>query len=129
MTAAATSTTSFFAGIAARPVAGKLICDTAAARPALQRPLQRLLLRVLGRASERLQPVLDDGKVLVLVERVERDPQAEALGERNFLLDGLAGMDLLADVTRLEVLLHVLGHEVAPVGGGADQQVLRRGRD
>jgi hypothetical protein len=33
----------------------------------------------------------DDGEVLVLVEGVEGDPQAEALGERDLLLDRLAG--------------------------------------
>src|SRR5207237_6112069 len=100
MTAAATSTTSLLPGMAAGPVAGKLVGDAAAARAALQGPLQRFLLHALGGGAEHLQPVLDDVEVLVLVERIEGHPQAEALGERDLLLDRLAGVDLLADVAR-----------------------------
>ena len=32
-------------------------------------------------------------------------------------------MDFLADVLVLEVFLHELRHQVAPVGGGVDQQL------
>ena len=71
----------------------------------------------------------DDVEVLVLVEGIERDPQPEALGERNFLLDRLAGMDFIADVLGLEVFSHVLGHQVAAVRRRIDEQVLRGGRD
>ena len=38
-------------------------------------------------------------------------------------------MDLVADVLGLEVLVHVLRHQVAAVGGGVDQHVLGGGRD
>ena len=38
-------------------------------------------------------------------------------------------MDLVAEVPGLQVFLHVLGHQVAPVGGGVDQQVLGGGGD
>src|SRR5689334_25381544 len=89
----------------AGPVARELIGDPAAARAALQRPLQRLLARLVAPpAAEGLQPVLHDVEVLVLVEGIEGDPQAEALRERDLLLDRLAGMDLIADVLRFQVL-------------------------
>ena len=116
----------------AGPVPRELVGDAAAARAALQRPLQRFLarrLRFLRRAAKRLQPVRHDLQVLVLVERIERHPQAEALRQGNLLLHRLAGMDLVADVLGLEVLLHVLRHQVAPVRGGVDQQVLGGGRN
>jgi hypothetical protein len=71
----------------------------------------------------------DDVQVGVLVERVERDPQPEAFGQRDLLLDRLAGMDLLADALALEVLGEILGHQVAAVRGGVDQHVVGRGRD
>src|ERR1044072_3403735 len=106
----------------ASPVSSKLIGDAPAARAALQRPLQGLLVRIVGSAAERLQPVVDDREVLVLVEGIEGYPEAEALGKRDLLLGGFARGDLVSDVTRLEVLRHVLGHQVAPAGRGADEQ-------
>src|SRR3954463_2421715 len=115
--------------MATSPISCELIGDAPAARAALQRPLQRLLVRIVRGAAEGLQPVLDDREVLVLVERVERDPQAEALGKRDFLLHGLARMDLVAHVARLEVLRHVFGHQVAPVGRGADEEIVGGGRN
>src|SRR5258706_9286469 len=100
MTAAATSTiTLLLFRVPTRPVPGELVGDPAAARAALQRPLQGLFLRFLRkRRIERLQPVAHDVEIFVLIERIERHPQAEALGERDLLLDGLPGMDLLAHV-------------------------------
>jgi hypothetical protein len=69
----------------------------------------------------------DDVEVGVLVERVERQPQAEAFGERNLFLDRLAGVDFLADAVAFQVFLEVLGHQVPAVRGGVDQHVVRRG--
>ena len=69
-----------------------------------------------------------DVEVLLLVEGIEREPQAEALRQRDLLLGGLAGMDLAVDVLRLEVLVHELRHEVAAVRGGVDEHVVRASR-
>src|SRR3954470_9845245 len=133
MTAAATSTInarSLLLAVASGPVPGELVGHPAAARAALQRPLQRLFLRFfIGRRAEGFEPVADDVQVLVLVEGIEADPQAEALGERDLLLDRLPRVYLVADVLGLEVFGHVLGHQVAAVGGGVDQQVLAGGGD
>src|SRR3954452_5402419 len=129
ITAAATSITSGLFRVPAGPVARELIRHAPAARAALQRPLQRLFARLVAPlAAERLQPVLHDVEVLVLIERIERHPQSEALRERNLLLDRLAGMDLVADVLGLQVLRHILRHEVAAIRSRVNQQVFRRGR-
>src|SRR5688572_31659343 len=77
----------------ARPVAGELPGHAAAAGAALERPLQRRPLRCLGAGAgrlEMLEPDADDLEVLLLVERVERDPQPEALGQRHLFFRGLA---------------------------------------
>src|SRR5262245_54157326 len=98
MTAAATSIMSLLRGTASGPVTRELVGDPPAARAPLQRPLQRLFVRAARGAAEDLQPVPDDGEVLVLVEGIEGHPQAEALGERDLLFHGLARVDLVADV-------------------------------
>src|SRR5712691_9182379 len=68
--------------IATGVIARELPCHATAARSAQQRPLQRLLPRsgdlALG-AAQLAQPVGDDVEIGVLVKRVERDPQPEAL--------------------------------------------------
>src|SRR6478672_13804859 len=91
------------------------------ARAALERPAQRLLASRgdrLGADAEAAQPLGDDRQVFVLAERIEAHPQAEAFGKRDLLLDHLARMDLAVfGVAVGEVLLHVLGQEVAPVAG------------
>src|SRR6185436_3442770 len=69
-----------------RPVARELPRDAPAARAARERPLQRRslgLFRARAGGPEVLQPDPDDPQVVVLVEGVERHPQAEALGERD----------------------------------------------
>src|SRR4051812_27923045 len=108
MTAAATSTItarrSFLLRVTSGPVARELVGDPAAARASLQRPLERLFLGFVLRCGvEMLQPLADDLEIFVLVERIEAHPEPEALGERDLLLDRLAGVDLVADVLRLEV--------------------------
>ena len=84
------------AGVAPR----ELPRDAAAARAALQRELHRFAGARLGLArgfrrgdAERGEPRRDGGEVVVLAERIERDPQAEALGERDLLLDRFAGVN------------------------------------
>jgi hypothetical protein len=37
------------------------------------------------------EPGIDRGEVIILAERVEGDPETEALGQRNLLLDRFAG--------------------------------------
>jgi hypothetical protein len=115
MTAAATSVSfHFFAGSAGRGrvsrsfpavppgvVAGELPGDAAAARAAHQAPLQGLAARgldLVGRHAELGQPVRADFQVVILAEGVEGQPEAEALGERDLLLGGLAGMDVAVGV-------------------------------
>src|SRR5690606_30162153 len=64
------------------PVAREVPGDAAAARAALQCPLQRLtahLLRVDMVDAETAQPMTHDVEVFVLTERIERHPQTEAL--------------------------------------------------
>ena len=79
------------------------------------------------------QPLRDDREVLLLAEAVEADPQAEALGQRDLLLHRLARMHLdVAVALRVggsEVVLHLLGQQVAAVAGRIDQQVVGGRRD
>src|SRR5437868_15044326 len=78
-------------------VARELVGHAAAARAALERPHQRLRSRGLDRLgldTERGEPLGDDRQVLVLAERIEADPEAEALRQRDLLLDHLARVHL-----------------------------------
>ncbi|MNN15065.1 hypothetical protein D3C81_1281610 [compost metagenome] len=72
----------------------------------------------------------DDGQVLILLGRVEGQPQPEALGQRDLLFDHFAGMDLaVVGVAVGLVVLHVLRQQVPAVGRGVDQHVVRLRRD
>src|SRR5207248_10299752 len=75
-------------------------------------------------APELAQPVSRDVQVGVLVERVEGDPQSEALGKRDFLLHRFGGMNLIAEVPGLEIFLHVLGHKMTPIRRRVDEEIL-----
>ena len=98
--------------------------------PRCKRELHRLAVQRLARRARRAAPArrenasqpVDGGEIVVLAERIERNPQAEALGQRDLLLDRFAGMHLLADVLRLEVLAEVLGQQVAAVRRRVDQR-------
>src|SRR5262245_13297733 len=75
--------------------------DTATARAALQRELHRFACARFGFArrwrrgdAEGIEPTRDRRQIVFLAERIERDPQPEALGQRDLLLDRLAGMRL-----------------------------------
>ncbi len=81
-----------------------------------------------GNAVMTSSQAFDRGKVVVLAERIERDPQAEAFRQRYLLLDRFAGMHFLADVPRLEVLAEVFGQQVPPIRRRVDQHVRRRRR-
>ena len=115
------------------PVARELVGHPARARAALQRPHQRLGPQRSDRRvveAEMAQPLADDGQVLGLAERIEADPQAEALGQRDLLLDRLARVQLAVLVVRGgQVVLHLLGQQVAPVGRRVHKHVVRRRRD
>ena len=111
-----------------RVVLGELVGDPPGARAALERPYQRLLPRSRDRLvvhAEVAKPRCHDRQVLRLAERIEADPQAEPLGQRDLLLDHLARMHLaVLGVLVREVFLHVLGQQVAPVARGIDEHVV-----
>src|SRR5690606_25282912 len=77
---AATSTNGL--DMACGPVPCELAGDAAGAGAALKGPLKRFDARfrdALGRAAMHSQPVIDDVEVVVLLEGIEGQPQAEAL--------------------------------------------------
>src|SRR6476469_4716965 len=115
-----------------RPMTRELPCDAAAARSALQRELQRLAralvdvaMRRVRRDAEMREPPVDGREIIVLRERVERDPQPEPFRQRDLFLDGFARMNLLADVLRLEVLSEIFRQQVTAVRRRIDDDVRR----
>src|SRR6185503_20441290 len=96
--------------------------DAAAAGSALQRELHRFALQPFQRGAVaghrhavEAQPLVDRGKVVFLRERIERDPDAEALGQRYLFLDRFPRMHFLADMPRLEILAEIFGQQMPPV--------------
>jgi hypothetical protein len=87
--------------------------------------LDRLALRLGG--TQAVEPVADQVQVQVLglAEGVEGDPEPEAAGQRDALLDPLAGVDLAVYSFACAVVRLGLREQVAAVGGGVDQQVVR----
>ena len=81
------------------------------------------------RTAECGHPVADDREVVLLVEGVEREPEPEALAQRDLLLDRLGLVDLGPDVAGVEVFAHVLRHEVPAVRGRVEEHVVRRRAD
>uniref|UniRef100_A0A1I8ALD0 Secreted protein n=1 Tax=Steinernema glaseri TaxID=37863 RepID=A0A1I8ALD0_9BILA len=71
-------------------------------------------------------PVLDHIKEVLLGERVERQPQTEAVRQGNLVLDGLAGVQLAVDHLPVLVVALLFRHQVPTVGGGIQQNVVRR---
>ena len=65
----------------------------------------------------------DHREVVVLVAGVEAEPEAEAVGQRDLLLDRLGRVD----GGRALVLDHVARHQVAAVGGGVEHARCRAG--
>ena len=87
----------------------------------------------LARAQSRLdakvrEPARDRGKIVVLRERIKRDPQAEALRQRNLFLDRFTRMHFFADVFRFEVLAEIFGQQMAAIRRRVDDDVGRRRR-
>ena len=68
---------------------------------------------------------LDHGQVGLLAAGVEAEPEPEPVGQRNLLLDCLAGMDGGAAL----IVDHLPRHQVAAVGGGVEQHVARTALD
>ena len=66
-----------------------------------------------------LRVALDHREIVVLAAMVEAEPQAEAVGQRHFLLDRLARID----GARALVLHHLARHQVAAVRGGVEEHV------
>src|SRR5688572_33396901 len=67
--------------LATGPVAGELPGDASTARAARERPLERRALRRIAAGAgclEVIEPDRDDLEIVVLVERIERNPHAEA---------------------------------------------------
>ena len=85
------------------------------------------LRKVLDRHAELVVAgvALDHGEEGVLVGIVEAEPQAEAVGQRDFLLDRLGRID----GGRALVLDHVARHQMAAVGGGVEHDVVRPALD
>ena len=70
--------------------------------------------------------MLDDGEVGRLIEIVEPQHQAEAIGKRQFLLEGLAQVQLPVFVQpALPVLRHGFGDQMPAVAGRHDADVFR----
>src|SRR5690606_33000489 len=83
--------------MAGRPVARELASHPSRAGTSFQRPLQGFgagSFDGFRRATVCAQPVIDDVQVVVLLEGVEGQPEAETLGERNLFFDSFARMDL-----------------------------------
>ena len=99
-------------------IAGKVPGNAATTRPAAERPLQGLLARrgnLCLAATKVTQPVTNDVKIIVLIKRVERDPQTETLGQLDLFLGVLARVNLVTDRAVLQILVHRLRHQVAAI--------------
>ena len=68
---------------------------------------------------------MDHGEVIVLAAMVEAEPEAEAVGQRHFLLDRFAWID----GGRALVVHHVARHEVAAIRGRIEEHVRRTAFD
>ena len=80
---------------------------------------------VIGRGLQDGRPVSGNGQVGGLFHGVEGDPQAKAVGQGNFLFGCLAWVNFTAEMPRLEIFRHVFRHQMAPVAGRIDQDVVR----
>ena len=96
--------------------------DAAGAAAARDRPFVGLGAQPLDRHVEAEMPgvALDDREIGRLVAIVEAEPEAEPVGERDFLLDRLGRVDR----GRTLVLDHVARHQVPAVRGRVEQHVV-----
>ena len=67
----------------------------------------------------------DDVQVGLLIEGIERQPEAEALGKRYFFLDRFARVDFIADPLAFEVFLEIFRHQMTAVRSGVNQHIFR----
>src|SRR5690606_2817427 len=116
-----------------REATGEVVHELARGPPraarALQREAQRLRAQPLGRTVDAsLAGVVgDDAQIGRLVEAVVAEHEAEAVGQRELLLERLAEVQLARFVeARLAVVAHALGEQVAAVAGRDDAHVLGR---
>ena len=118
--------------VASSPVARKLPGDAPAARAALQRPLQGLAPHRFvqpSRDTMLLQPITHDSPG-TRPDRTDRTrPTNRSARKEKSSPRPLAGMDLLADILRLQVFAHVLGHQVAAIRCCVDQDIVGRRRN
>ncbi len=71
------------------------------------------------------QPVRDDIEIVILLEWVERHPQAEALRQRDFFLHRFTWMQIAVIVVRVaRIVRHALRHQVTTVRGCINQHVI-----
>ena len=67
----------------------------------------------------------DDFQILLLIEWIERQPQAESFGERDFFLGGFARMNFtILGVFGFEVFAHLFRDQMAAIAGCVDEQVV-----
>ncbi|MNE57127.1 hypothetical protein D3C80_1520760 [compost metagenome] len=69
--------------------------------------------------------MLDDVEKVVLGKRVERQPQAKPVRQRNLVFHRLAGMQFTVDAFPVFVIAFLFRHQVATVGRGVQQHVIR----
>ena len=79
---------------------------------------------VVQRQAGFVQPAFGGGEVVFLAEGVEAEPEAETVGKGDFFFHGFLRVHLAALAGAGEVVGHVLGHEVAAVGGGVHQHIV-----
>ena len=70
------------------------------------------------------QPMRRHCQIFVLRKRIKRNPQSEALRQRNLLLHTFRRMHFIADVFGGKIILHGLRHQVTTIGGRIDEQVV-----
>jgi len=102
------------------PVLGEMPGRTAAAGAAFEGPAQCFFADwppVIDRGLQLPEPIANDLQIVVLAERVKRQPEAEAIGEGDFFFHRFARMNFTALVVGLQVFIVELRQQVASVGG------------
>src|SRR4051812_41045286 len=97
--------------------------DAARARAARRRPFKGLAFQrvIVDLDAEMAAIAPHHGEIFVLAAAVEAEPETEAIRQRDLLLDGFAGIDR----GRALVLDHLARQQMAAVGGGVEDDVLR----
>src|SRR5699024_4097832 len=116
------------------PVPRELLSRAPAAIAARQCPLQggplpRLFGTDFGGNAACAQVFRGNGQVMGLVERVQRQPQAETLRQRNLFLDRFAVVNFVTHVLGQQIFRLVFRQQMAAIGGGVYEDVVRRRRE